>query len=487
MKRLPFVSLSSLALTLALVAGLAYGLWTTGAFMFSPGPLTAKSRPGVTLGGFASHAEFEKECDRCHAPLAASQSELCLRCHTSVATELSTQAGVHSQVANAQDCASCHPDHRGTSFDPLQPALASYDHSRATFRTTWHQVNYDATPMDCSACHASGEKGFPFVPDSCVRCHAGHDATFATRHVADFGKNCLGCHDGADRMQHFDHAATGFPLVGRHAQSVCTACHTTDNLKDAARDCAGCHAEPPVHRGVFDANCAACHTAAAWTPATLNQKPFSHDLQSGFTLAKHAHDYANAPLTCKTCHGADFQHYDAASCVACHSQHNAAFMTQHQQDYGPACADCHDGADRMRTFDHAAVFPLQGRHAQIACEACHAQKRFKGAPSQCVQCHSDPAMHAGTLSTQCQYCHTATAWTPALLLMHNFQLDHGGHGAVGCLVCHPTTYSSYTCYGCHDHQADKIAQSHQALHIAASAVANCSQCHATGQKGEAKP
>jgi predicted CXXCH cytochrome family protein len=487
MKRLPFVSLSSLILTIALFAGLGYGLWSTGAFMFSPGALTAKSRPGVTLGGFASHADFEKECSRCHSPLQASQSELCVRCHTSVATEISTQVGVHSQAANVEACATCHPDHKGREFDPIQPALARFDHTKTTFQTSWHQVNYDATPMDCSACHASSEKGFPFVKDSCVQCHSSHDASFVARHVKDFGNNCLGCHDGADRMKNFDHASVGFPIQGRHAQITCTACHAGDNLKDSPKDCSQCHAEPPAHRGVFQAACADCHSATAWTPATLDQKPFSHALQTAFTLANHGHDYSGQPLTCTSCHPADVEHFDAQTCVACHSQHDAGFMNKHLQDYGPACIDCHDGVDRMKTFVHAAVFPLQGRHAQLSCEACHAQQRFKSAPTQCVQCHSDPAMHAGFLSNQCQYCHTATAWAPAYLQMHNFRLDHGGRGTVDCLVCHTQTYSSYTCYGCHDHQAEQIAQSHQALGIPAADVANCSRCHVTGQKGEAKP
>jgi len=58
--------------------GLAFLMWRGGNMLFSPGQVSAKQLPGVSLGGFASHAEFESECARCHAPFAATQDQLCL-------------------------------------------------------------------------------------------------------------------------------------------------------------------------------------------------------------------------------------------------------------------------------------------------------------------------------------------------------------------------------------------------------------------------
>ena len=129
---------------------------------------------------------------------------------------------------------------------------------------------------------------------------------------------------------------------------------------------------------------------------------------------------------------------------------------------------------------HERFFPLAGRHAGLECAACHLEKKFIGTPSECVQCHAEPDVHAGFFGLQCQYCHTAQAWTPAQLRYHNFPLDHGDQGESACQVCHPANYSEYTCYGCHDHQPEPIAGSHQQADIRLESLVNCIECHADG-------
>ena len=91
----------------------------------------------------------------------------------------------------------------------------------------------------------------------------------------------------------FDHAKTGYPLVGRHAALACASCHvqpaTKVHLKFAR--CADCHKDP--HRGVFKTqDCKACHKETGFVGGT-----FDHSKETRFPLeGKHA------PLACASCH-----------------------------------------------------------------------------------------------------------------------------------------------------------------------------------------
>ncbi len=498
----PFLSPLGALLSLALLVGLAVALRLKGGLAFSPGSLSAQSRPGLRLGGFASHADLEKECKRCHQPLQTAQAALCLECHQGVRQEIEAQSALHGQIAGVQRCVLCHADHRGRDYDLNQEALAHFDHSLARFDLIWHQVNYDATPMACEACHVRGSQGFAFSAASCADCHAGKDPAFLRQHVQDFGEGCLECHDGLDTLARFDHAATGFPLTEKHAALRCVACHSPERRSAAvsqpvparglfppghpfqpiASECVACHAEPDLHRGVFDQDCAACHRTAGWRPASLDGASFDHETDAGFSLKRHARDYAGNAISCTACHSGGVRSFQPADCAACHTEHDAAFMAGHTEKYGPACQDCHDGVDRMRNFDHARLFPLDGRHAEIGCQDCHAGFKFRGTPRACVECHAEPQIHAGFFGLKCESCHTTQAWTPAFLRFHNFPLDHGSQGQVSCQTCHPSNYVEYTCYGCHEHQPDPMATQHARLDLTPAELLACARCHPDGKK-----
>jgi hypothetical protein len=159
-------------------------------------------------------------------------------------------------------------------------------------------------------------------------------------------------------------------------------------------------------------------------------------------------------------------------------------MTGHRELFGEACLECHDGVDRLSGFDHQAIFPLSGAHAEIQCSDCHQDKSFRGTPAQCVSCHAEPEIHAGFFGSQCQYCHTDGAWLPALLQTHSFPLTHGEGGEVACTVCHTQTYAEYTCYGCHEHQPDEILEEHSEEGIAAEDLPACATCHPDGMESK---
>ncbi len=498
----PLLSSLGFAFTAIMLVGLGTMILRSGGMAFSPGRLSAKTAAGITLSGYRSHAEFEARCELCHAPLKTNQDVLCEKCHTSVRDQISSHSGAHGKIAQANQCARCHRDHNGAQFDPSVASWKFFDHSQTQFSLVWHQVGYDAAPLDCAECHSPDGK-FSASNQRCSTCHAQHDQKYMTQHLQDFGENCTACHDGADRMVKFDHSKTAFPLQGRHAQVQCVQCHgagkwlvgspqrvsqlTVQSFKQTPTDCAGCHAEPEVHKGMFDRNCAACHSSDSWKPARLDGKLFSHASTTSFSLALHAKNYDGTLMSCQACHLNDVHNFDQQTCEGCHAQgaERAAFMSKHVAQFGTACLDCHDGVDRMSNFDHANFFVLDGKHAKIDCETCHKNKVFKDTPKVCVQCHAEPAIHAGFFGLKCEYCHSTQAWSPAPLKEHVFPLNHGDKGEVACQTCHPAKYAEYTCYGCHDHQPDEIKASHQKAGISAQDLPDCAKCHATGLKFEA--
>lgn len=498
----PFFTLFGTIATVLLLAGLGLMLWVRGGEAFSPGELSSRTRPGQVIQGFASHAEFEAECRLCHQPLQTTQDQLCLDCHSRVREQIAVRNGSHGHIDGVERCAECHSDHRGDGFDLLEDAFVRFDHSRTHFSLDWHQVNYNAAPMDCAACHQVEGDFSPSDP-ACTTCHAGQDMTFVLQHMKDFGEGCTACHDGRDRMVNFDHQQTEFPLEGRHALTACAACHgleiqvgarggggsriSANLFRETPLDCQGCHAEPQAHLGMFSVQCADCHSPESWSPAVLEGRPFEHAANSGFSLRRHQHNFLGQAMVCQDCHAQGLEEFDVQACIACHSPdaERTQFMVRHQEQYGQDCIQCHDGLDRMVGFDHAAVFVLDGRHAEIECTECHSGQKFSDTPRQCVECHSEPDLHAGVFGLGCQNCHSDRAWAPARLRIHTFLLDHGGQGDLECTVCHAQSYTEYTCFSCHDHQPAAIAQSHADAGILETELVNCAGCHPTGVEGEA--
>jgi hypothetical protein len=341
----------------------------------------------------------------------------------------------------------------------------------------------------CEECHRPTQTQMAAL---CMRCHQTVLSQVASKtgvhgRLTNLGQ-CAACHPehqgrGFDptafALARFDHTTAGFPLLGKHALAQCAACHSDNRYNPTPRTCADCHAQPKEHAGMFGVDCATCHSSDAWKPAVIKGAVFDHSL-TAFTLAHHATGYDGQPILCTGCHLGQTTAFDAAACTSCHTQHDAAFMAKHQQQYGVSCLQCHDGADRMHAFDHAAFFPLDGKHAALDCTACHADQRFKGTPTRCASCHQEPAIHAGFFGLRCGDCHISSAWTPALLKTHGFPLDHGGQGAVACLTCHTQKYQEYTCFGCHDHQAAEITASHTRVGIPAAEISQCDRCHVNG-------
>jgi hypothetical protein len=496
----PLYSLSGMLLTVVFISGLAWSLWDKGGLAFNPGPLTALNRSGMLLNGYRSHADLESECSRCHQPLTSNQTPLCLDCHTTVQDQIRTDEELHGKISTGgsgipiEKCYACHSDHQGRDFSPAKAALNYFEHDVTVFSLIRHQVDFDASPLDCEACHADWAGSDAEINTKCDSCHATRDQDFMNTHRDEFGTACTDCHDGVDRMVDFDHQQTSFPLTGGHSHVQCTACHVeATNLmrfEGISGRCADCHTEPALHAGLFSSNCEDCHTALAWSPAVLDGAIFDHAAQTRFSLARHLQDYDGIPFSCKSCHTQDLASMPAETCIDCHRNHDTSFMEEHLVQFGGGCLECHDGVDRMRNFDHNLVFPLDGRHAQIECQACHGSPpqpvRYAGTPTACADCHAEPEIHAGVFGLECQNCHHTDAWIPALLQNHSFPLDHGEQGMLACQVCHPTAYVEYTCYGCHEHDPLETLSKHLEEGISEDELPNCTSCHPTGREDEAE-
>jgi hypothetical protein len=176
------------------------------------------------------------------------------------------------------------------------------------------------------------------------------------------------------------------------------------------------------------------------------------------------------------------------------------------------------------TFDHvqASGFELNGAHALIDCNACHAGDQYD-LPRDCFGCHqqdyqgvADPNHAAGNFPTDCTMCHSETAWSPANF-DHNitqFPLT-GAHQTVPCTQCHINNQYTGTpidCWSCHendyrgaddpDHEANNFSQDCTECHSTAAwepatfdhnqtnfpltgahTTLNCLECHASGYSG----
>ncbi len=475
-------------------------LWRTGGLAFSPGRLSAKNTSGMQHQGFSSHADFESDCSHCHQPLKMTQDALCLDCHQDISTQIGQLQGTHGMIQNVHLCFSCHSDHHGEEYDLIQAAYAAFDHSRTDFTLIRHQVDYDTSLMECMDCHQD-DRGFTFSEAACALCHSKADLAFIVQHAQDYGAECTSCHDGQDSLVDFDHMSTGFPLEGTHFKLDCSNCHAQEQVNSAggksAEDalalfkglptsCTQCHADANPHLGMFSADCASCHTPHAWAPAMISGIAFEHQAQTGFSLTLHQHDNQGSPLTCNDCHFGSLQGFDQQACAGCHFQgdEGASFMLEHQEKFGSDCTACHDGIDRMLGFVHDQIFELDGQHAEIACQDCHAEKIFSGTPRECSRCHEEPAIHAGYFGVRCQLCHTAQAWAPALLHEHTFPLDHGEDGDQPCTRCHTSRYDEYTCYECHEHNPVATEEQHKEEGLTPAKLAACANCHPAGLKEE---
>jgi Cytochrome c7 and related cytochrome c len=460
------------------------------------------SATGFPLDGM--HAGLA--CNKCHNPAAITGPER---------ASLKSKDFLHTYLGLSRSCASCHEDkHKGQ----LGPNCAqchnntdwkdarNFDHSKTKFALTGA---HRQTP--CQKCHVPDSAGVvKFVGlkfDRCASCHTDP-------HRGEFKQGCESCHNSAtwkrsSFVAQFDHSKTKYPLVGKHQEVACEACHHNGDFKApvAHNACTDCH-KPDPHNGQFLARsdggrCDSCHSLDGFKPAK-------------FTVADHSKtDYPlrgkHADVACAKCHvpagRATVFRIKTSQCLDCHQDvHHNQFAGS---PYFNRCERCHNENTFHNTpFDivrhQQTRFALTGGHVAVACIDCHKAPQgertavFHFNDLSCTTCHADP--HKGEFASRmlvrdrtgrqsgCEACHSTKAWSDLSHFDHGTTgfLLTGSHRAVDCVSCHRPPNLERTLLNVDFKSAPKECEDcHEEVHglqFAHSGNATrCVECHTTGK------
>ena len=502
------------------------------------GSLAAQISPGP-LAKPHQYLEGALQCVQCHGGGRKEQMTVrCLECHKEIAWLVPRGRGFHAGVRD-QRCASCHPDHAGREFALVswpRGDLQRFDHTRAGW-----PLDGSHEKTKCLDCHKGAfrvsraaklserrgpEWGWVGLERACVTCH--NDP-----HRGRLGAACNDCHATTKwttiNRGKFDHERTKYPLRGRHRAVACEKCHDFSGGKVSSSprfaNCTDCHRD--AHTGTATlagriVDCASCHVVDDWQPST-------------YTVAQHRQtkyplEGRHQQVKCADCHvkhppGVPATQLGSAGvwmrpaanvCRDCHGDDHGSQLAS-RPDRG-ACDACHRltgwTPSTFTVAAHAGLrLRLEGRHAEIACSACHGPDRkslpplpgiqvigkagvaFKLKELECAACHVDP--HEGRYP-KCADCHGLRTFRPSTVDIaahrrYQFPLEEA-HAAVACVDCHvemkhPATTSSLVlarwsfprllfaapkggCEGCH-------ATPHGRQFAARADRGACETCHGT--------
>jgi len=414
----------------------------------------------------------------------------CVDCHSSL-----------KFVGTSKNCYSCHrkefesavmPNHVGSGFGTncerchsmeAQSWRNSFDHNKTDFALRGAHVS-----IACDQCHKSGT--FRGISFQCYDCHQKeYLATTNPNHaVSQFSHDCLTCHSNlAWKPSTFNHASTGFPLLGAHSAVACASCHTNNVFKGLPSDCFSCHqnnftstVNPNHSTAQFSHECLTCHSTVAWKPSTFNHSNTTFPLVG-----------AHSAVVCASCHTNGVYKGLPSDCFSCHQNNfNSTANPNHATaQFSHDCLTCHSTiAWKPSTFNHANTsFPLLGAHAAIVCSDCHKNGQYKGTASVCYDCHTtdfigttNPNHVTSQFSHDCLTCHSNVAWKPATFnhSTTSFPLA-GAHVSALCTDCHKNGQykgTSTDCYSCHQTNYSKTTNP---AHVIANFPTACISCHNT--------
>lgn len=369
------------------------------------------------------------------------------------------------------DCSRCHTPAR------WKPAI-NFNHSETRYPLTGKHAG-----VDCAKCHKPDSTGTAqyrgIAFEDCATCHKDP-------HGNTLRQPCAACHTtagwkGSVISPLFDHGATKYPLLGKHATVTCQKCHKSSNFSQpvAHAQCLDCHRD--AHSGQFTGRadrgeCKACHTENGFKPSTFVAA--SHDTTAFPLKEKHAH------VECAKCHPGrgELARYRVAhaACLDCHRDiHEGQFSASPRLN---RCEGCHtESKFKPSTFTlakHAqSSFPLRSSHAGVPCGDCHTKSgegpaRYHFPSLQCETCHRDPhgghyefLAKAATRSegSRCIACHELRSWKALIPFDHaitGYALT-GSHRYTSCLQCHRPSQNTASqreitftktptdCAGCH--------------------------------------
>jgi hypothetical protein len=434
-----------------------------------------------------AHASLQ--CQQCHVGNRyAGTPAACNGCHLN--DYMTAKAPDHVAGNFSQDCAGCH-----TTTTWLN---ANFDHNTTGFALTGAHNS-----LQCTQCHNAQFGNYSISSGACWNCHQTdyNNTTNPPHRAGNMPQDCSLCHTtvagwgGAT----FNHANTGFALLGAHNTLACTACHnpTFGNYSIASAACLNCHqtdyngATNPDHKAAnFPGNCDGCHNMNNWLGATFNHA------STGFTLTG-----AHTSVQCASCHTAAFGNYNIpnGACANCHmTDYNGTTNPPHQAaGYPVTCDTCHTTVAGWggATFNHASTgFTLTGAHTSLQCAQCHtaAFGNYNIPNGACANCHMsdyngamNPPHLASNFPTTCDSCHTTVAGWGGATFNHattGFALT-GAHTTQVCTACHNATYGNYNlgaaqaaCAFCHMQDYNGTTAPN---HAQAGFPTTCDSCHTT--------
>lgn len=432
----------------------------------------AQISPGE-LARVHSHLEGMTNCTKCHELGEKVSNAKCLVCHTEVKVRIDQNKGYHASAGvKGKQCANCHNDHHGLTFQIVRFDKDKFNHALAGYNLTGAH-----SKRKCEDCHKSAfikdskikAKKFSYLglKTECLNCHDDY-------HQKTLSASCTNCHNDEKfkPASKFDHNKAKFKLTGKHEEVACADCHKTSVRNGVkfqvfkgvkATNCTNCHKDP--HENKFGQNCSQCHNNESFT-VVGGIKNFDHNKADFKLEGKHLN------VACKLCHKIklttplNFRH-----CNDCHTDyHNKQFA---KNGVSPDCTACHT-VKGFKEFSYtieqhnAGVFPLNGAHSATPCFACHKKQekwKFKEIGKTCKDCHEN--IHNTFISDKyypgadCEACHNVSSWS-AVVFDHKktmFELQ-GAH-------------SRQTCRDCHFNK-EKTGHTNQKF---AGLATNCSSCH----------
>lgn len=386
-----------------------------------------------------AHDKYKSDCANCHKPYdKAAQSGLCKDCHKEIAKDIAGKHGLHGLMKEDKPCKECHTEHKGRDARIAKLNTVNFDHSTTGFELKGAHLS---SKVLCKDCHSPLKK-YREAPVKCIGCHQKAD-----KHKGSLGPDCANCHEEKDwKTTHFDHSKTHFPLLGKHMDVKCKACHINDKFKDTPRLCNDCHKKDDKHKGNFGPKCETCHDAKSWKEIL-----FDHDKQTKYPLlGKHRE------AKCVSCHkGNLYKEKLKTNCFSCHKKDD-----KHKGKFGTKCESCHvERSWKEIPFDHdrKTKFPLLGKHKDVKCNACHKGDLYKDKlKMDCFSCHKKDDKHKGSFGPKCETCHIEKSWKE-IVFDHDKKTKYpllGKHRDTKCVSCHKgDLYKDKLktdCFSCHE-------------------------------------
>ncbi|MCB2219010.1 MAG: hypothetical protein KQI35_01355 [Bacteroidetes bacterium] len=425
------------------------------------------------------------DCSACHTSNDFNNTPTdCFACHEG--DYVATTNPSHPAADLSTNCSECH-----TTAPGWRPAeFMIHDAQYFPVYSGEHQGEWES----CTDCHNTPNNYNLFT---CIDCHDHNQPDMNDEHDDVNGyiyesNACFECHPTGDAENVFNHAATEFPLTGAHVNTDCLECHVS-GYQGTTMFCFDCHTEAynqstnPNHiEAGINNECAECHTTEpGWIPALFPNHdevyPLTGEHLTTDCLDCHQDNYTNTPNECAGCHLEAFNQSVNPNHLAIGLTNDCALCHTTDPDWQPAAFPVHD-----------EYYVLEGAHVTISadCFECH-QGNYTTTPNTCFGCHADeynqtndPNHQTAQFPTECEACHTQSAWEPATFNHDGqfFPIYSGEHQGEWdqCSDCHsdPTNYAIFQCLTCHPQ--GEMDDEHEGIPGYAYNSINCLECHPDG-------